>query len=197
MSEFSAPDLRPAQEPGENRRIYRGSSMLRVFVPGDILLGEKLAASQVEVGDIIAFDTPRETVTVHRAIARTKDGQLRTMGDNNPCPDFAPVAPETEVLRILEVRRSDGRLEPVTRGKSGMAEFRRNRRSRWFRSELPRYAAGVCRRLWPFKRRLSDPVRFGKDEVFYIRRDTPVARRTADGQIHWYSPWYRVIYRID
>ena len=197
MSEFSAPELRPAKEPGENRRIYRGSSMLRVFRPGDILMGEKLTAAQVEVGDIIAFDTPRGTVTVHRAIARYKDGKLRTMGDNNPGPDFAPIAPDTTVLRILEVQRTDGVVEPVSRGKAGMAEFRRNRRSRWFQSELARYAAGVCRRLWPFKRQLSDPVRFGADEVFYIRRDTPAARRDADGKIHWYSPWYRVIYRID
>ena len=78
-----------------------------------------------------------------------------------------------------------------------MAEFRRNRRRRWFQSELPRYLAGICRRLWPFKRRLKDPVRFGNEEVFYIRRNTPVARRTADGRIYWYSPWYRVIYKID
>ena len=197
MSEFSAPDLIPAEPPDENRRIYRGESMLRVFVPGDLLLGEKLTAAQVEIGDIIAFDTPRGGVTVHRVIARTDDGKLRTMGDNNRCPDFAPVEPNAKVLRILEVRRFDGRLEPVHGGKSGMAEFRRNRRRRWFQSELPRYAAGVCRRLWPFKRRLKDPVRFGSEEVFYIRRGTPAARRTADGRIHWYSPWYRVIYRID
>ena len=48
---------------------------------------------------------------------------------------FATVEPEAAVLRILEVQRADGRLSPVTRGKAGMAEFRRNRRSRWFRSE--------------------------------------------------------------
>lgn len=197
MSEFSAPDLRTAEPPDENRRIYRGESMLRVFAPGDILRGEKLTAAQVEAGDIIAFDTPRGGVTVHRVIARTKEGKLRTMGDNNHCPDFATVEPEATVLRIVAVRRNDGEEQPVHGGKAGMAEFRRNRRRRWFQSELPRYMAGVCRRLWPFKRRLKDPVRFGGDEVFYIRRDTPAARRTADGRIHWYSPWYRVIYKID
>ena len=197
MSEFSAPDMHPAEPPDENWRIYRGESMLRVFVPGDMLRGEKLTAAQVEIGDIIAFDTPRGIITVHRVIARTKDGKLRTMGDNNPCPDFAPVDPGAEVLRILEVRRSDGKVEPVSRGKNGMAEFRRNRRQRWFRSELPRYAAGICRRLWPFKRRLEAPVRFGNEEVFYIRRDTPVARRDTAGRVRWYSPWYRVIYKIE
>ena len=197
MSEFSAPDLRPAEPPDENRHIYRGESMRRVFVPGDMLRGEKLTAEQVEVGDIIAFDTARGSITVHRVIARTNDGKLRTMGDNNPCPDFAPIAPGTEVLRILEVRRNDGKVEPVSRGASGMAEFRRNRRRRWWRNELPRYMAGVCRRLWPFKRRLDGPVRFGNEEVFYIRRNTPAARRDAAGRLHWYSPWYRVIYKID
>ena len=197
MSEFSAPELRPAESPDENRRIYRGESMLRVFVPGDMLLGEKLTAAQAEIGDIIAFETARGTMTVHRVIARTEDGKLRTMGDNNPRPDHFPIEPDAAVLRILEVRRNDGKVEPVSRGENGMAEFRRNRRRRWFRSELPRYAAGVCRRLWPFKRRLNDPVRFGKEEFFYIRRNTPAARRSADGRIHWYSPWYRVIYKID
>ena len=197
MSDFSAPHLRPAEPPGETRRIYRGSSMFRVFLPGDLLRGEKLTAAQVEVGDIIAFDTPRGTETVHRVIGRTREGGLRTMGDNNPCPDCAPVAPEAQVLRIVAVLRNDGREEPVSCGKIGMAEFRRNRRRRWWTSELPRCMAGVCRRLWPFKRRLSAPVRFGDEEVFYIRRDTPVARRDAAGRVHWASPWYRVIYRID
>ena len=197
MSDFSTPELRPAEPPDETRRIYRGESMLGVFVPGDLLRVEKLTAAQVEVGDIIVFDSPRGGVTVHRAIERTKDGGLRTMGDNNPCSDFAPIAPETEVLRILEVQRNDGKIEPVSRGKNGMAEFRRNRRRRWWKNELPRYMAGVCRRLWPFKRRLDKPVRFGSEEIFYIRRDTPAARRDGAGRIHWYSPWYRVIYKID
>ena len=198
MCDFSAPDLRPTGPPGENWRIYRGKSMLGVFRPGDMLHGEKLAAAQVEVGDIIAFDTARGTVTVHRVIGRTKDGKLRTMGDNNPCPDFAPVEPDAQVLRILEVRGLDGNLAPVSRGAKGMAEFKRNRRRRWFRSEIPRYAAGVCRRLWPFKRKVKTSVRFGEEEVFYASfPDTPVARRTASGRLEWFSPWYRVIYRID
>ena len=195
MSEFSAPDLRPAEPPDENRRIYRGESMLRVFVPGDLMRVEKLTAAQVEVGDIIAFDTPRGTVTVHRVIARLEDGSLRTMGDNNPAPDFAPVKPDATVMRVVSVRRSDGREEPVSRGKAGLAEFRRNRRRRWWTGELPRYMAGVCRRLWPFKRRLKAPVRFGRDEVFYAG-DVPVARRDAAGRVRWASPWYRVIYKI-
>ena len=197
MCDFSTPTLRPAEPPDENWRIYRGISMLRVFVPGDLLRVEKLTAAQAEPGDIIAFDTARGSVTVHRVIERLKDGRLRTMGDNNPCPDFAPVEPDAVVMRVVSVRRSDGGDEIVSSGKCGMAEFRRNRRRRWWTSELPRCMAGVCRRLWPFKRRLGAPVRFGDEEVFYVRRDTPVARRDAAGQVHWNSPWYRVIYKID
>ena len=196
MSDFSTPDLRPAGAPDDNWRIYRGESMLRVFVPGDLLRVEKIAAAQVELGDIIAFDTPRGTVTVHRAIARKRNGELVTMGDNNPRPDISPVKPEASVLRVVEVRRADGRVEPVSGGEAGMAEFRRNRRCRWFQSELPRYAAGICRRLWPFKRRLSPPVRFGGEEVFYVRQK-PVAKRFRDGRVRWASPWYRVIYKIE
>lgn len=197
MREFSAPELHPAKPPDGDSKIYRGDSMRRVFRPGDLLRGEWLTAAQAEIGDIIAFDSVRGGVTVHRVIARTRDGKLRTMGDNNPCPDFTPVEPDAQVLRIVAVGGGDSEERPVSGGKTGMAEFRRNRRRRWFQSELPRCLAGVCRRLWPFKRRLSDPVRFGKDEVFYVRRDTPVARRDAAGKIHWASPWYRVIYRID
>jgi hypothetical protein len=195
MSDFSTPDLRPTGVPDDNWRIYRGESMLRVFVPGDLLRVEKIAATQAEVGDIIAFDTPRGSVTVHRAIARKRNGELVTMGDNNPHPDFSPVKPDTTVLRVVEVRRGDGKAEAVSGGKVGMTEFRRNRRRRWFKSELPRYAAGVCRRLWPFKRRLHAPVRFGEEEFFYVRQK-PVAKRSSDGRVRWFSPWYRVIYRI-
>ena len=198
MSDFSAPDLHPREMPGENWRIYRGSSMLGVFIPGDLLRGEKLTAAQVEVGDIIAFDTPRGSVTVHRVIARTKDGKLRTMGDNNPRPDVAPVDSDAQVLRILEEKLRDGTIVPVSHGKTGMAEFRRNRIRRWFQSEIPRYAAGLCRRLWPFKRRLTNSIRFGTDEVFYASSpNTPIVRRDAAGRLHWFSPWYRVIYKID
>ncbi|MBP5531540.1 MAG: S24/S26 family peptidase [Lentisphaeria bacterium] len=195
MSDFSTPEIRPAAPPDDDWRIYRGESMLRVFVPGDLLHVEKIVAAQAELGDIIAFDTPRGGVTVHRAIARKPGGELVTMGDNNPRPDFSAVKPEATVFRVVEVRRGDGRSETVSGGKDGMAEFRRNRRNRWFRSELPRYASGVCRRLWPFKRRLNAPVRFGGEEVFYVRCK-PVAKRSADGRVRWASPWYRVIYRI-
>ena len=196
MNDFSTPALRPAALPDDNWRIYRGESMLRVFVPGDLLHVEKIAAAQAEPGDIIAFDSPRGGVTVHRAIARKPDGKLVTMGDNNGRPDDCSVKPETTVFRVVEVRRGDGGVERVSGGRDGMAEFRRNRRRRWFRSELPRYASGVCRRLWPFKRRLGPPVRFGTEEVFYVR-EKPVARRSSDGRVRWASPWYRVIYRID
>ena len=196
MCDFSKPELRPTEPPGENWRIYRGESMRRVFIPGDLLHVEKLTAAQVDLGDIIAFDTARGGVTVHRVIARFEDGKLRTMGDNNPCPDFNPVAADATVMRVVSVRRSDGREEPVSCGQAGMAEFRRNRRRRWWTSELPRYMAGVCRRLWPFKRKLGAPVRFGGEEVFYVG-ETPVARREASGRVVWASPWYRVIYKID
>ena len=108
MSDFSTPELRPAEPPDETRRIYRGESMLGVFVPGDLLRVEKLTAAQVEVGDIIVFDSPRGGVTVHRAIERTKDGGLRTMGDNNPAPDINLVAPDAVIFRVVEVRRGDG-----------------------------------------------------------------------------------------
>ena len=87
MSDFSKPELRRADDAKEDWRIYRGTSMLRVFVPGDLLQTEKLSAAQAEAGDIIAFDTPRGGVTVHRVIERMAGGRLRTMGDNNPRPD--------------------------------------------------------------------------------------------------------------
>ena len=198
MSDFSKPELRRADEAGEDWRIYRGSSMLRVFAPGDLLQTEKLSAAQAAVGDVIVFDTPHGGVTVHRVIARTADGELRTMGDNNPRPDAEKIAPEAPVFRVVAVKRADGRLEPVAGGAAGMKEFRRHRRQRRWGAELPRYAAGVCRRLWPFKRRLSAPLRFGDDEVFYASRTGPlVARRDAGGRVHWFSPWYRVIYKIE
>ena len=196
MSDFSAPDMRPAKLPDGNWQIYRGESMLGVFVPGDLLRVESISAGQAELGDIIAFDNQRGGVTVHRAIERDRNGMVVTMGDNNPGPDLFHIRSDTAVLRVVEVLRCDGSTSAVSGGKAGMAEFRRNRRRRWWTKELPRYAAGICRRLWPFKRRLPPPVRFGAEEVFYVN-ETPAAKRSRDGRVYWFSPWYRVIYRID
>lgn len=196
MFDYSKPVLRPAELP-ENQRFYSGESMRRVFVPGDLMQVEKMTmAERVDPGDIIIFRERPGRIVVHRVIARLEDGKLRTMGDNNPCPDFAPVAANAAVLRVVSVRRIDGREEPVSSGKEGITEFRRHRRQRWWGAELPRYAAGVCRRLWPFKRKLGAPVRFGDVKFFYVG-ETPVARRDAAGLVHWFSPWYRVIYKID
>ncbi len=195
MSDFSRPAIRSLADNGGEWRIYRGSSMFRVFTPGDLLQVEKLVAAQAEIGDVIGFDTPRGTVAVHRLIGRSPSGKLRTMGDNNPGPDAEAIPPDAAIIRVVAVRGTDGEIRPVTRGAAGLAEFRRNRRRRWWGAELPRYMAGICRRLWYFKRTLRTPVRFGGEEIFYAG-EIPVARRGANGRLSWSSPWYRVIYRI-
>ena len=195
MSEFSPPEMHALPASGGDWRIYRGNSMLRVFAPGDLLQLEPLAAAQAEPGDVIAFDAPHGVAVVHRLIGRAPDGRLRTMGDNNPLPDAGTIPPDAAVFRVVAIREADGTLRPVARGAAGLAEFRRNRRNRWWHAELPRMLAGICRRLWCFKRTLNDPVRFGDEEIFYAGR-TPVARRGGDRCVRWTSPWYRVVYRI-
>ena len=195
MSDFSKPELVPHPANDKNWRIYRGNSMLRVFVPGDLLIVETAAAKKLRRGDVVCFDAPNGSLTVHRVIGRSADGGIVTMGDNNPRPDPDPLSPDAEVGIVRAVRKITGRETALRGGFAGMTAFRINRMRR-FGAQLSRMAAGALRRINPFRIALKAPVRFGDEEVFFFR-GIPVAKRGRAAREEWLSPWYRTFLRVD
>jgi len=190
MSDFIPPEL--SERPAANgERIYRGTSMLRVFAPGDILTVEPLRAGDARRGDIICFSGARGE-TVHRVIRKSPD-KIVTMGDNNSRPDLEPLAPDAKVWRVTGRRDLKGKFHEVGGGSAGLLAFRVNRVRRAFRWCFDR-AAGALRRVMIVKYPLRKKIRFGSDEIFYFR-DTPVLRRDGAGNEKWFSPWYRVFFK--
>ena len=193
MSDFIPPELSPRSGVSDGERIYRGTSMLRVFTPGDILTVEPMRAGDVRRGDIICFAGPRGE-TVHRVVRKSAAG-IVTMGDNNRCHDPEPLGPDAKVWLVTARRDAAGVVHAVRGGKRGRFAFRINRMRRgcrWFFDRV----AGVLRRVMIVKYPLRHKVRFGGDELFYFR-STPVLRRDAAGKETWLSPWYRVFFKAD
>ena len=191
MSDFIPPELSPRSGISEGERIYRGTSMLRVFTPGDILTVKPIRAGEARRGDIICFEGPRGE-TVHRVV-RKSAGKIVTMGDNNPGPDPEPLKPDARVWLVTARRDAAGGVHAVSGGKRGLFVFRVNRGRRAVRWCFDRLA-GVLRRVIFVKYPLERKVRFGGDEIFYFG-GRPVLRRDASGRETWLSPWYRVVFR--
>ena len=92
----------------ENRRFYRGDSMLGTFCPGDYLTVEPVPLAAIRPGDVVVC-RGREEVgepdeIVHRVVA-VAPGRLVTRGDNSPCVDSVPVTGDTLLGRVTHVRR--------------------------------------------------------------------------------------------
>ena len=186
-----SPELTPGKTAADGERIYRGTSMLRVFTPGDILTVEPIRAGDVQPGDIICFDGIRGE-TVHRVVRKTATSVV-TMGDNNRCPDPEPLEPDAAVWLVTARRDAAGKIHKVSGGGRGLFAFRINRMRRgvrWFFDRL----AGVLRRVMIVKIPLRHKVRFGGDEIFYCG-GKPVLRRDGAGKETWLSPWYRAVFK--
>lgn len=194
MRNFVKPEMTPCPEIRDDRRIYRGNSMYRIFAPGDLLLTEPLSAGEVRRGDVICFDHPKGMPTVHRVVGRTGGGEAITMGDNNPRPDALPLPPGHAVLRVRAVRKPSGAEIPVRGGARGMLTFRLNRMRR-AGARLSAMAAGALRRINPFRLSLNYPVRFGEEEIFFFH-NRAVAKRIPNRNVTWLSPWFRALFKI-
>ena len=191
MSDFIPPKLSPRSGVSDGERIYRGTSMFRVFSPGDILTVKPLRAGEAQKGDIICFEGPRGE-TVHRVVRKSAT-KVVTMGDNNRCPDIEPLNSDARVWLVTERRDAAGKLHKVGGGSAGLFVFRVNRGRRAFRWFFDRLA-GVLRRVTIIKYPLRHKTRFGGDEIFYFG-GKPVLHRDASGKETWLSPWYRVVFK--
>ena len=179
----------------QRNSIYTSTSMLRVFSPGDLVeVDETVPFDELRVGDIIVFpsqENPEKRI-IHRIIGKT-GGVLTTMGDNNPRPDKAPVTegqgPSLAIARI----RPDGKRLPLSRGASGVLQFRLNRCRYWAARALRR----ACILLEPmmfWRIRLTETRRFG-DSTFYYAGGRAIAKKTDDGA-RFLRHYWRLIYKV-
>lgn len=111
----------------EKSFYYTGNSMRGVFKASDLIFTKAVPFSEFQVGDIVVFLASEDAKmpVVHRVIKLTETSML-THGDNNAKPDY-PLSSNDTILLATHYIRDDKTIE-LTRGKSGMAEFKRNQR---------------------------------------------------------------------
>ena len=110
----------------ENRRFYRGVSMLGTFRPGDYLTVEPVPLAAIRPGDVVIYRGREESgepeSIVHRVVAITPGG-LATKGDNSPYVDGQPVTQDTLLGRVTHAQWG-GRVRPVWGGRRGLLRAR-------------------------------------------------------------------------
>jgi signal peptidase len=111
---------------GVRAEVVLTGSMRPALSPNDMIVVDRVAASDTHVGDIVSFASPTQPgiVMTHRVkrIAQTKQGRLAitTQGDANNTPEHWTIAPDGTVGRVVTVLPPLGALtqwvgDPVTR----------------------------------------------------------------------------------
>lgn len=72
-----------------------GGSMRPALVPGDLVVVAR--TGRASAGRIALLDTARHGRVLHRVVARSADGSVRTRGDANPVEDL-DASPATSVI---------------------------------------------------------------------------------------------------
>ena len=165
--------------------VYYGSSMYRVFTPGERLELEEVGFDDLQVGDVVVVNVPGQKQYVHRIIEK-KSGAAVTMGDNNADIDDFRVTPQSNFRRVIFAVSADGARRQIAGGSAGMKDFYRHRRQRKFRLTV-RKMLKSCEFLLFWRHTLHEKKVFGGDECFYWK-SRAVARRTADGRCA-YTSW--------
>ncbi len=195
----------------ENRRCYRGGSMLGTFRPGDYLTVEPVPLAAIRLGDVVVCRGREEAgepdEIVHRVVDVLPDG-LVTRGDNSPYVDSVPVTQDTLLGRVTHVQRG-GQVRPVWGGRRGLLRARMlharcavrrfgwrwlsivgRRPYRWLRQ------SGLVGRLW---RPAITRVRVEAEDgplVKYVHRGRTVARWWPErGRFRCRKPYDLVISR--
>lgn len=126
----------PSHSLPENHLLYKGNSMRRVFVLGDILVVRDIPLKEFSRGDIVAFKLPgAKDGIVHRIVSLMPDG-FKTMGDNNPKPDAWIVTAAASPRLVVERIDIAGRHHRVFRNSMGVLSFRWHRCRYWTRRIL-------------------------------------------------------------
>ena len=176
--------------------IYHGSSMLRVFAPGDEIILAEVDFAALEVGDVVCFRSASGGLVIHRVIGREAD-RLFTMGDNNTTPDHEPVKADQEVRLAFALIRG-GRRFPVAVGRAGVRQFCCNRLRYWCRRWLRRLllpavmTIGRC-----LGRKRLECASYADGSKCYFAGKVPVARQNASGEVHYIKWYYRFFYHVD
>lgn len=179
---------------GGDTGLYHGTSMYRVFVPGERLIVREIAPDELVCGDVVVVTYPDREPVVHRVIRKDKV-ELQTMGDNNSHADEPVRFDDGHTFQlVVEAESLSGERRRVINGAKGLRLFYRNQR----RMKIRRMFSRI---LWSFEscffwRLRADHIcRFGDDEVYYYR-STPLARRYGNGRTV-YLKWYlRLLYKV-
>ena len=185
-------DGRPAPEIPDHA-FYTGNSMRGMFVTGERLVLEPAPFDALRVGDVVAvFD--RTPYYVHRIVEISPDRAV-TMGDNNPRPDAAPLAPASYFRRVVRAHGLDGSVRDVPGGEAGMAQFLRQQRRR-------RLRACASALLIPFKplKFLRIPARtetrFRNGTRQWSCAGIPVAAQSSSGTFRYLCWPMRFLFRV-
>lgn len=91
----------------ESSYVVLSGSMQPTMNPGDVVVVDDVAASDIETGDIITFQRGEgNSPTTHRVVEVLQDGEtpvFRTAGDNSESPDQQPVTPAQIEGRVPEI----------------------------------------------------------------------------------------------
>lgn len=172
----------------EAQAYYFGNSMKGVFRSGDALELAECAWDDLQIGDIVAVQTP-ELLYVHRVI-RKENGKIITQGDHNPAPDRHCLTAEDVFQKVTGRRDRAGKRFPVSSGCGGMAEFQRHQR---YLCRVPwrRRIGAIC-----FWRRTLLPEMLGDDVWEWCWKGTVIARRSRKIPPHYCRSWYRLFFRL-
>jgi len=88
--------------------VVTSDSMIPTLMPHDLIIVQKTTLEEINVGDIIAFDThiPGMGIVAHRTIDKFEDEDtigISTQGDNVSEPDTWTVHEENLIGKIIDV----------------------------------------------------------------------------------------------
>lgn len=102
--------------------VVRSGSMEPTIATGSLVLMQRVGASEIEVGDIVAVERPDRTRVTHRVVSLVPRGstvELTLKGDANEDPDPVPVTvahADRLVLQVPQVGRAMGWLATAQGG---------------------------------------------------------------------------------
>ncbi len=124
------------EDPSRMSLVYTGRSMAGTLRPGDLLLLEPAAASEVGVDDVVVYRPPTSSgppFVVHRVVKKETEGLL-VRGDSPGARGTELVTGENLVGRVVRIIRKGGRpfgslirIPPPPTGKAWRRFTRRTR----------------------------------------------------------------------
>lgn len=174
------------------KKIYRGSSMRRVFRDGEMIYLERIDFLRVRRGDVLVFKRGDGVWIIHRAVKKTGK-EIITRGDNCTSCDSEPLTSRHELFRAIYVGGLNGVVRPVYNGWFGCWHSFGNRLRRRGRVIF----GGVVNSLLPFmwwRRTLKEPVMVGAVAHFMAGGKLVAVR--SRGEVKYKKAINKIFYKL-